>query len=161
MIRELKNLKFPNSTILYRKNGAPYLSDENVFMSVTHSYPFAGIAFSKNRVGIDFERVQPKMTKVKHKFLHPNEYEWIENAFELQYLTIIWAIKEALYKLHPSKYWSLKKHYEVDSFRLNHLNQIKCRVFDDEFEDRFIAKVIAIEDYYLAIIDDSNDEKIN
>ncbi|WP_228411053.1 hypothetical protein [Chryseobacterium taklimakanense] len=39
------------------------------------------------------------------------------------------------------------------------MNEIKCRVFDENFEDRYIAKVIQIEDFYFAIIEENH--KIN
>lgn len=157
MIRQLKELEYPNYKILYKSQGQPYLQPQDAYISVTHSYPFAGLAISKSRVGLDFELVQPKIEKIKDKFLHPNEHKWIDNAFSIEYLTIIWAIKEALYKLHPSKYWSLKKHYEVFPFELNNLDEVSCRIFDEHFEDCYTAKVMAIENYYLAIIQENHE----
>ena len=75
---------------------------------------------------------------------------------QTEVLVVIWAIKEALYKLHPSKYWSLKKHYEVEEFDLNSLSQISCRVFDADFEDVYQADVFKLENYYYAIIEENH-----
>lgn len=159
MIRKLLRVAKPEHKILYQSIGKPYLYPKDAFISITHSFPFAALAVSEKRIGIDLEKIMPKILKIKHKFLHQNEIAWTENEDEVELLTVIWVIKEALYKLHPSKYWSLKNHYEVESFGLNDLNEIKCRVFDENFEDRYIAKVSRIEDFYFAIIEENH--KIN
>ncbi len=159
MIRQMLKNQLPEHKILYRTIGQPYLFPKDYFISITHSYPFASLAISKKRVGIDIERIMPKILRVKHKFLHPTEIPWTLNENEVEFLTVIWVIKEALYKLHPCKYWSLKNFYEVEKFSLDSLSEIKCRVFDDDFEDCYIARVAKIEDFYFAIIEENH--KIN
>lgn len=156
MIRQMLKMVLPDHKILYKTIGQPYLMPKDAYISITHSFPFASLAISKNRVGIDLERIMPKILRVKHKFLHENELKWTQNEQEVAYLTVIWVIKEALYKLHPSKYWSLKNHYEVEPFDLSHLDQIKCRVFDENFEDCYVARVYKIEDFYFAIIEETH-----
>lgn len=152
MIRHLLKTELPNHQIKYKKNGEPFLVPNDFCISISHSFPFASLAISKSKIGIDLEKINPKIPKIKHKFLNENELIWIKNENELEYLTIIWTIKEALYKLHSSKYWSLKKHYEVESFDINNLSKIKCKVFDDDFKDEFEAEILKFEDYYFAVI---------
>lgn len=159
MIRKMLKMELPNHKILYKTIGQPYLFPKDYYISITHSFPFASLAISKKRIGIDLEKIMPKILRVKHKFLHSSEIEWTENDDEVAFLTVIWVIKEALYKLHPSKYWSLKKYYQVEQFSLDELSEIKCKVFDDDFEDTYIASVIRIEDFYFAII--KEDHQIN
>lgn len=159
MIRKMLKMLMPEHKILYKTIGQPYLFPKDAFISITHSYPFASLAISQKRVGIDIEKIMPKILRIKHKFLHPNEKPWTENENEVAMITVIWVIKEALYKLHPSKYWSLKDYYEVEQFDLSDLSEIKCRVFDDAFEDRYVARVTMIEDYYFAVIEEHH--KIN
>lgn len=156
MIRKLLKMQLPEHKILYKTIGQPYLSPKDQFISITHSYPFAALAISKKRVGIDIERIMPKILKIKSKFLHDSEKLWTENEDEVEFLTVIWVIKEALYKLHPSKYWSLKDHYEVEPFDLKNLDEIKCRVFDNDFEDRYTARVSRIEEFFFAIIEEEH-----
>lgn len=156
MIRQMLKKLLPEHKILYKTIGQPYLFPKDYFISITHSFPFASLAISKKRVGIDIERIMPKILRIKHKFLHPSEIPWTENEDEVEFLTVIWVIKEALYKLHPSKYWSLKKHYEVEQFSLNDLSKVRCRVFDESFEDCYDATVTKIEDFYFAIIEEQH-----
>lgn len=156
MIRTMLKSVFPDHKILYKTIGQPYLFPKDAFISITHSFPFAALAISKKRIGIDLEKANPKIIRIKHKFLHPNEHFWIPEDQEVDFLTVIWVIKEALYKLHASKYWSLKQHYEVEKFNLENLSEVKCRVFDDDFEDHYIAKVTSINDVYFAIIEENH-----
>ncbi|MFC6269039.1 4'-phosphopantetheinyl transferase family protein [Frigoriflavimonas asaccharolytica] len=159
MIRTMLKRIYPDHKILYKTIGQPYLLPKDAFISITHSFPLAALAISKKRIGIDLEKATPKIIRIKEKFLHPNEHLWIPKDHEVDFLTIIWVIKEALYKLHASKYWSLKMHYEVEKFTLDSLDEVKCRVFDDEFEDNYIAKVTTIDDVYFATIEENH--KIN
>jgi phosphopantetheinyl transferase len=83
----------------------PYTGDFQI--SVSHSFPLAALAISKNRVGIDLEK-RKEIKKIRHKFIL-NEDSYIDNrARRLSFLTAIWCVKEALYKIHHSKHWSLE-----------------------------------------------------
>jgi phosphopantetheinyl transferase len=87
--------------ILYDEAGKPYLTDKNWHVSVTHTDNFAGVILSeKVRVGIDMEKVRPRIDKVKEKFLGENELNAIPKDKSLDYLTLAWCAKEALYKLY-------------------------------------------------------------
>lgn len=160
MVRKMLKILMPEHKILYKTIGEPYLWPNSAHISITHSFPFASLAVSKNRVGIDLEKVQPKILRIKQKFLFESEHLWTGGKVnETELLTIIWVIKESLYKVHPSKYWSLKDHYEVFPFDLNDLSAIKCRVFDDFFSHEFTAKVLRIEDYYFAVVEEARDSE--
>ncbi|MDL1913172.1 MAG: 4-phosphopantetheinyl transferase family protein [Bergeyella sp.] len=152
MIRKMLKNRHPNSKILYR-DGEPYLFPRTEEISITHSFPYAAIAFSENRIGIDIERSSPKILRVKDKFICPKETEFIPKEEEVRYLTIIWSIKESLYKMHHSKYWSLKRHYEVFPFSIDTPNKIRCRVHDETISDEFYARVKLFQNYVFTIVD--------
>ena len=152
MIRRILKNHLPQSKILYQGNGEPYLSPRSHHISISHSFPYAVLAISEEKIGIDIEKIQPKISKLKPKFLYPSECEWTNNDREMEYLSAIWAIKESLYKIHPSKYWSLKKHYEVFPFELDAWISVECRIFDEVFNDYFTAEVRRVEDYYFAVV---------
>ena len=157
MIRQMLHQVLPNHQIKYRTIGQPYLFPKDAFISISHSFPYASLAVSDQRIGIDIEKINPKILRIKHKFIHNNEEKWIfDKINEAELLTVVWAIKEALYKLHPSKYWSLKKHYEVSPFTLSDDMKVKCRVFDADFEDVYEAKVFRIDDYFYVIIEENH-----
>lgn len=153
MVRKmLKGLK-PNSKILYKER-EPFLSPKDAEISITHSFPFAAIAISKNKIGIDIEKFNPKILRVIDKFTYENERDFIPFDNEVTFYTIIWSVKESMYKIHHSKYWSLKKNYEVRPFELKHLHHIKCRVYDEQFSDEFKAKVEFFDDFCFTIVEE-------
>ncbi|TXF74962.1 4'-phosphopantetheinyl transferase family protein [Chryseobacterium sp.] len=152
MVRKiLKTLK-PEAKILYNER-EPYLSTKDAEISITHSFPYAALALSPHKVGIDIEKFNPKILRLKDKFILPEETEFIPADKEEEYLTVIWSMKESLYKIHHSNYWSLKKHYEVKPFSFKHLNRLECRVHDDHFSDDYKARVEFFDQYCFTIVD--------
>lgn len=151
MIRKALQSVLPNHKILYQGR-EPYLSPAGFEVSITHSFPYAAIAFSEQKVGIDLEPFNDKIKRIRHKFLDESESAFIEPENETAYLTVIWCVKESLYKIHHSNYWSLKKHYEVKPFSLNFLYNIKCRVHDERVSDLYEARVEVFDNYCLSVV---------
>lgn len=152
MVRKILKEKLPGYKILYEE-GRPFLFPADFEISITHSFPYAALAISQQKVGIDIERYQAKILRVKDKFVNEEEQWFIPKDEEVEYYTIIWSVKESLYKIHHSKYWSLKKHYEVLPFRNENLHSIFCRVHDDVFSDEYYARAEFFDDYVFTIVD--------
>ncbi|MFN3019696.1 4'-phosphopantetheinyl transferase family protein [Chryseobacterium sp. TY3] len=151
MVRKMLKQILPNHKILYKDTGEPYLEPQDFNISISHSFPLAAIAISKSKIGIDLERKNEKIKRIRHKFiLHENDF--IDDNFEVDYLTAIWSVKEALYKIHHSKYWSLKKHYDIQSFSLSENFSVNARVYDHSFEDVFSVNVRDIGDFYFSSV---------
>lgn len=151
MVRKILQSVKPEAKILYRER-EPYLSTGDAEISVTHSFPFAALAISKEKIGIDIEPFNDKILRIKEKFIYEEETGFIEKGKETAYLTVIWSLKESLYKIHHSKYWSLKKHYEVKPFDLGFPFNIKCRVHDETVSDLFAARVEFFDNYCFTIV---------
>ena len=152
LIRKILKTILPEHKILYADR-TPYLFPNDYEISITHSFPFAALAISKNKIGIDIEPFNPKIERIRHKFLLDEESGFIEKNKEIAYLTVIWSLKESLYKIHHSNYWSLKKHYEVKPFSLDFPFQIHCRVHDDNVSDLYKARVEFFENYCFTVVD--------
>ena len=152
LIRKILKTVLPEHKILYADR-TPYLFPNDYEISITHSFPFAALAISKNKIGIDIEPFNPKIERIQHKFLQEEESGFIEKNKEIAYLTVIWSLKESLYKIHHSNYWSLKKHYEVKPFSLDFPFQIHCRVHDENVSDLYKARVEFFENYCFTVVD--------
>lgn len=152
MVRKALKSILPTYKILYQER-EPYLEPRDYFISITHSFPFAAIAISKKKIGIDMERFNEKILRVEAKFLYPEEASFIEEALRVKYLTIIWSVKESLYKIHHSNYWSLKKNYKVEPFQIDNSKEISCCVYDSEHCDQFSARVEFFDDYCFSVVD--------
>lgn len=153
MIRKILHTMVSNAEIIYRDNGEPILVPESKNISITHSFPFAAVALSDLKVGIDLEKVAQKIQHVEHKFILNESMFLPIGSKRLEYLTAIWCIKEALYKMHHSKFWSLKKNYEVYPFDIDAPDLINCRVYSDQYSDHYHARLKKFGDLFFVDIE--------
>jgi len=85
-------------------NGKPYLPDYPYKISLTHSFEYAGVMLStQGDCGMDLELVMDKVTRIKEKFLKPEELTFINPENEILHLYACWCAKEAVYKLQGNK----------------------------------------------------------
>jgi phosphopantetheinyl transferase len=96
--RFLKEQLFPGTQIQYNELGAPFL-DNSTHISISHSPNHVGIAHCKtHKIGFDLEQIRDKVHRIKHKFLHQEEYQKVDTE-DTETLIKIWSGKEALFKL--------------------------------------------------------------
>ncbi|MEO6405684.1 MAG: 4'-phosphopantetheinyl transferase superfamily protein [Ferruginibacter sp.] len=89
---------FPLSLILIADTNKPFLENEAYHFSISHCGNYAAvIVSSKNRVGVDIEIIQPKVERIKNKFLSMEELNTLVPA-NLQSLTLSWSCKEVMFK---------------------------------------------------------------
>ena len=102
-IRHLLNeFGFSDNDLYYDENGKPMLSNKQN-ISISHSKLFSSIIISDFNVSIDIEKVRDKIAKVSDKFID-YEYSFLGNLNnEVERLTLIWCIKECIYKISNEK----------------------------------------------------------
>ena len=102
-IRHLLNeFGFSDNDLYYDENGKPMLSNKQN-ISISHSKLFSSIIISDFNVSIDIEKVKDKIAKVSDKFID-YEYSFLGNLNnEVERLTLIWCIKECIYKISNEK----------------------------------------------------------
>lgn len=94
---------FPLSEIRIADTRKPYLPNDFYHFSISHCGDFAAAIASKNkRVGIDIEVMQPKLARIQHKFIAPEEWLLMRQLQpeleDLALQTMLWSAKEALFK---------------------------------------------------------------
>ncbi|AJR02671.1 4'-phosphopantetheinyl transferase family protein [Siansivirga zeaxanthinifaciens] len=110
-VRHLLNaFGYTDDDLFYDANGKPHLKDGN-HISITHSFTFSAVIISDAIIGIDIEKQRDKISVIAHKFidyefsyLKPHAPDYINK------LTIIWCVKESLYKLFSTPGLSFKQH---------------------------------------------------
>ena len=114
----LRALNYTDKDLSYDMNGKPHLSDGN-FISITHSFTFSAIIVCKKPVGIDIEKKREKIKLIAQKFID-YEFQYLNtNADDyIGKLTVIWCIKESLYKLYATPGLSFKQHTLVIPFMM-------------------------------------------
>jgi phosphopantetheinyl transferase len=107
---------FPESSIRIADTRKPYLPDEAYHFSISHCGDFAAaIVSSRSRVGIDIEIITPRVVKIKHKFLHPEELAALGATAlpAIPLLTLLWSMKEAMFKWWGSGEVDFSEHLRI------------------------------------------------
>ena len=111
----LKAAGYCTDQLVYNKQGRPHLTDGR-HISITHSFIFSGIVISDQPVGIDIEMQREKISRIADKFIG-YEYSFLTKE-QVRDLTVVWCIKESLYKLFATEGLSFKDHTRVIPFTL-------------------------------------------
>ncbi|MBP93148.1 MAG: 4-phosphopantetheinyl transferase [Flavobacteriaceae bacterium] len=114
----LAEFGYTDSDLFYDDNGKPHLKDGK-HISITHSFTFSGVVVSENVVGIDIEKQRDKIGIIAHKFMdYENQYLNRDADDYIRKLTVVWCIKESLYKLFATPGLSFLQHTLVIPFEL-------------------------------------------
>ena len=83
--------------------GKPYLYESRFHISLSHSGDFAAVIAGPSPVGIDIQRMVPRIGRIADRFITEAESSVIlpESATEHQH--VYWCAKEALYKAYGRK----------------------------------------------------------
>lgn len=128
----LMDLGYTDLDLYYDNNGKPHLKDGKC-ISITHSFLFVGVIVSDAEVGIDIEMQRDKISRIAPKFIG-YEFNYLKKDSEnyINELTIIWCIKESLYKLFATPGMVFKDHFLVIPF----MNEDKETVAWIDFENK-------------------------
>lgn len=114
----LSEFGYIDTDLFYDENGKPHLKDGK-YISITHSFNFSAVAVSDDFIGIDIEKQREKIGRIAHKFMdYEAQYLNSEDSEYVRKLTIIWCIKESLYKLFATPGLSFLKHTLVIPFMI-------------------------------------------
>ena len=107
----LREFGYTDQDLFYDENGKPHLKDGK-HISITHSFTFSGVIISDNEVGIDIEMQREKIAKIAKKFVE-YEFEYLDTEAEdyINKLTVVWGIKESLYKLFATPGMLFREHF--------------------------------------------------
>lgn len=151
----LKQLISPDeySHIVYDDNGKPYMADNPHYLSVAHSGKFSAVILSKrNQVGIDIERIHPKIERIVSKFLSASELNQITGDNRIEQLYVYWGAKEALYKLYGNKLLTFEENILINSFCLAEKGEFEGRICFEEVNRKFSLHYEKIEDYMMVYV---------
>tara|TARA_R110002050_G_scaffold94765_2_gene197157 strand:+ start:13679 stop:14314 length:636 start_codon:yes stop_codon:yes gene_type:complete len=104
--------------LFYDENGKPHLKDGKQ-ISITHSFNFSAVIVSDSIVGVDVEKQRDKINIIAHKFID-YEFDYLNenDSNYIRKLTVVWCVKESLYKLFATPGLSFKDHCLVIPFEI-------------------------------------------
>lgn len=120
----LREFGYTDQDLFYDEHGKPHLKDGKC-ISITHSFIFSGVIVSDKEVGIDIEKQREKISIIAKKFVD-YEFNYLETHAEdyINKLTVIWGIKESLYKLFATPGMLFKDHFLVIPFMIDDGNTV-------------------------------------
>lgn len=128
----LAEFGYTDADLFYDENGKPHLKDGK-HISITHSFTFSGVIISDNEVGIDIEKQREKIAVIAHKFVG-YELDYLDASADdyINKLTVIWCIKESLYKLFATPGMLFRKHFLVIPFMIKDEDTVAWIDYEDK-----------------------------
>lgn len=107
-------------------NRKPIVIGDEIDISITHTTEYVAILLGKNSsLGIDIENIQPRILKIKHKFIREDEFAFLNKENEyLTQLYILWSAKEALFKFYEKGNLDFRKHLQILPFEIEQSGEI-------------------------------------
>ena len=137
-IRMLLKKLNTNSSIGYHSSGKPYLENSNAHISISHTKDYAGIIISDSfGVGLDLERIHPRIEKIAHKFVSLEEEKIIQGKNSLEKLFVIWGVKEVLFKMHSIGELIFKEHLQVYPFDFSSNGIVEAKISKGTFQKKY------------------------
>lgn len=147
----LRKFGYTDQDLYYDENGKPHLKDGN-HISITHSFTFSAVIISNDEVGIDIEMQREKIGRIANKFID-YEFQYLEKDSDcyVRRLTVIWGIKESLYKLFATPGMLFKEHFLVIPFLINDGNTVSWIDYKNK-KYRFNADFLEFEGFTCAYV---------
>ena len=103
LIQGLKKHNIDYNRIKIKKNsyGKPYIQNNPLYYSISHSHDYVVCAFSKNKIGIDIEKIRDVDIQIMNQFATSNEKKYILKSKKQLFnrFFTIYTLKEAYFKM--------------------------------------------------------------
>ena len=141
----LQHLGYTDYDLTYDEAGKPHLSDgKNI--SISHSHEFSCICISDELMGIDLEKLKDKTLRIAPRFMEVKHLENLSVSEQMEKATVVWGIKESIFKIKNEKGISFPEHIFEDEFCFS---DGKCSAelhFNNTIE-KFNIQFYKVEDY--------------
>ena len=165
----LQHLDYTDFDLYYDEFGKPHLkpqnchtercqSDTNSHISISHSHDFSAIAISDENIGIDIEMVKEKTLKIASRFMDVSHLENLSEEEKIKKTTVIWGIKESIFKIKNEIGISFLYHIFEDNFSLEDKKTIATLKFNNK-EEKFKIQFDLIEDYIFVCAFEENNHQ--
>lgn len=141
----LQHLGYIDYDLTYDEAGKPHLSDDK-HISISHSHEFSCICISDELMGIDLEKLKEKTLKIAPRFMEVQHLENLSISEQIEKATVIWGVKESIFKIKNEKGISFPEHIFENEFCLP---DGKCSAelhFNNTIE-KFKIHFYKVEDY--------------
>lgn len=141
--------------INYSAFGRPMILNMATRISVSHSGSYAAAMVSYNKpVGIDIEKIHPRIEKVVYKFLNEHELIDLQNDYTIEHMHVCWSAKEAIYKFYHRRQLDFKENILLEPFVFNQSGIIEGRIQLPDMTKRLRLHYERFDGYMLVYVGD-------
>lgn len=115
--RLLMEAGYTDFDLYYDEFGKPHLKDGK-HISISHSNDFSVIVLSDVNIGADLEILKEKTLKLAPRFMDISHLKNLNKEDELFKATVVWGIKESVFKIKNEVGISFKDHIFENDFNL-------------------------------------------
>lgn len=152
----LQHLGYSDFDLYYDEWGKPHLQtaslqdqkDESkeIHISISHSGGFSGILVSDVNVGLDIEQLKQKTLHIASRFMDVSHLEGLSETEQIKKATVIWGIKETVFKVKNEVGISFPDHISEKPFTFEDKKTTAKLGFNNQTQ-YFDAVFDAVEDY--------------
>ena len=147
----LEHMGYNDFDLFYDAFGKPNLKPQGcsikaMHISISHSHDFSAIASSDENIGIDIEILKEKIIKIAPKFMDETILENLALEEKIEKATVIWGIKESIFKIKNEPGISFPNHIFEDHFEFEDKKTSALLKFNDK-EERFKVEFDSFDGY--------------
>lgn len=147
----LQHNEYDDFDLYYDAFGKPHIKPQGCFIkdveiSISHSNDFSAIVISQEKVGLDLEQIKDKTLRIAPRFMDVSHLENLSKEEKIKKATVIWGIKESIFKIKNEQGISFPNHIFEDDFSLEGKKSKAILKFNNR-EEVFNIIFDTIEDY--------------
>lgn len=147
----LQHIDYSDFDLFYDEFGKPHLkpqgcSIKDVEISISHSNDFSAIAISDSKVGLDLEQLKEKTLRIASRFMDVSHLDNLSEEEKIKKATVVWGIKESIFKIKNEKGISFPNHIFEDDFSFEDKKATATLKFNNK-EEKFQIQFDSVEDY--------------
>lgn len=147
----LQHNEYDDFDLYYDEFGKPHIKPQGCFVkdveiSISHSNKFSAIVLSHKKVGLDLEQLKAKTLKIASRFMDVSHLTNLSEEQQINKSTVVWGIKESIFKIKNEKGISFPNHIFEDDFNLEDKKASATLKFNQQ-EEKFKILFDSVEDY--------------
>jgi phosphopantetheinyl transferase len=146
----IKTLIGRDYILKYSEFGKPFIVDFSGYISVSHSGKYAAVIIGENPVGVDVEKISPRILKVQERFMSRQEIDSISESESPDKFYVYWSSKEALHKLYGDQNFEFNKELIINNFKFSDKGLITAHIENESINENRVINYERIDDYMLA-----------
>ena len=148
----LQHLGYTDYNLVYDETGKPHLmleanpSPNQKYISISHSHEFSCICISNEPMGIDMEKLKEKTLKIASRYMDVKHLENLSFTEQIEKATVIWGVKESIFKVKNEIGISFLEHIFENPFDLKD-GQCMAELHFNNTIEKFNIQFFKVEDY--------------